>query len=73
MIKLNIPDWCAIGTEIEWNAPEITGMEWVKEIVHSYDMQGFFHGAHDCPMYYTKFEEYGKTVRLPKKSIERKV
>ena len=66
MFTITIPDWCVIGNVIEWSEPEITGMDWVKETIHSYGMDGFFHSAHNCPMYYTKFAEFGKTVRFPK-------
>ena len=65
MLTINIPEWCVIGSIIEWSEPEITGFNWVKETIHSYGVDGFFHSAHNCPMYYTKFEEFGKTVRLP--------
>lgn len=64
---INIPDWCKLGLEIEWYAPRQTGLEeWVKEKVIGYSYNGFFHQAHNCPIYETKFSEYGKTVRKVK-------
>lgn len=61
-----VPDWCVIGKFIEWNAPSVTGMKWVREKIVAYGVDGFFHQAINCPMYYTKFSEYGKTVREEK-------
>jgi hypothetical protein len=61
---IEIPDWCKIGTFIEWDAPHITGYNWVREKIVAFGYDGFFHQAQNCPMYFTKFAEYGKTVRL---------
>lgn len=63
---INIPDWCEIGTYIEWDAQHITGQRWVREKIIAFGYDGFFHQEHNCPMYFTKFSEYGKTVRLEK-------
>ena len=60
---IKIPDWCYIGKTIEWSARHITGNDWVEETIIAYGTDGFFHQAKNCPMYYTKFSEYGKTVR----------
>lgn len=64
---IEVPDWCKIGTYIEWHAPSTTGMDWVRERIIAYGVDGFFHQGSNCPMYYTKFSEYGRTVRLHKK------
>ena len=40
----------------KWN-----GLE--RKII-SYGNDGFFHQAHNCPVYYNKFSDLGKTVRL---------
>lgn len=63
---IKVPEWCRIGWTIEWNHPEETGMDWVQETIVAYGYDGFFHQAHNCPLYYTEFSEYGKTVRLSK-------
>ena len=63
-MTIEIPNWCRIGRYIEWNAPQITGNPWVREEIIAFGYDGFFHQAHNCPMYFTKFAEYGKTVRL---------
>lgn len=34
-----------------------------KKII-SYGNDGFFHQNHNCPVYYNKFSDLGKTVRL---------
>ena len=61
---IEIPSWCKIGTRIKWYNPDITGHDWVFERIISYGYDGFFHQAHNCPVYFTKFTEYGKTVEL---------
>ena len=38
--------------------------KWFKEKIISYGNDGFFHQNHDCPVYYNKFSDLGKTVRL---------
>ena len=60
---IEIPDWCVIGKTIEWYAPHITGIEWVRDKIISFGYDGFFHQEHNCPVYYTNFSEYGKTVK----------
>lgn len=62
-MTISVPDWCLIGEYIEWNNPIVTGEEWVREEIISYGYDGFFHQSHNCPVYYSKFDEYGKTVR----------
>lgn len=62
-MTIEIPDWCIIGKIIEWNRPDLTGAEWTDEKIISYGVDGFFHQEHNCPVYYTKFSEYGKTLR----------
>ena len=62
-MTIDVPDWCIIGKYIAWNAEEITGVEWAREQIYAYGVDGFFHRAHNCPMYFTKFSEYGKTVK----------
>ena len=63
---INIPDWCIKGKTVEvlmYNKD--TGQrEWFKEKIISYGVDGFFHQAHNCPMYFTEFSEYGKTVKV---------
>lgn len=63
-MTIEIPNWCRIGRYIEWNAPQITGNPWVREEIIAFGYDGFFHQAHDCPLYFTEYSEYGKTVRL---------
>ena len=62
-VTIEVPDWCVIGKTIEWYAPHITGIEWVRDKIISFGYDGFFHQGHNCPVYYTKFSEYGKTVK----------
>ena len=62
-MQINVPDWCQIGKHIAWSNEQITGMPWVHEVIYAYGVDGFFHRSHNCPMYFTKFSEYGKTVK----------
>ena len=63
-MNISIPEWCKIGLFVEWCAPKVTGLdEWVREEIIGYTYDGFLHQAHNCPMYETKFSEWGKTVR----------
>ena len=39
---IEVPDWCVIGKIIEWNAPHITGYEWVRDEIISFGYDGFF-------------------------------
>ena len=61
---ITIPSWCKIGAWIKWYASDVTGCDWVREKIIGYGYDGFFHQAHNCPLYFTKFSEYGKTVIL---------
>lgn len=60
---VNVPDWCVINKRICWNAPEITGYKWVYEYIISYGVDGFFHKSAYGPVYFTKFSEYGNTIK----------
>lgn len=62
-MTINIPDWCVIGKWISWSNEAVTGAKWVREKIISYGVDGFFHQASYCPVYYSKFTEYGKTVK----------
>lgn len=60
---IEVPDWCVLGKTIEWHAPEITGNEWVRDKIIAFGYDGFFHQEYNCPIYFTRFDEYGKTIR----------
>ena len=62
-ITIEVPDWCLLGMTVLWHAPHITGYDWVEEEVISYGYDGFFHKGPNCPVYYSKFTEYGKTIK----------
>lgn len=65
---IEIPNWCKIGRLVEIKDIRcIRGDDknhWYKECIISFGYDGFFHKAYNCPVYYTEFEEFGKTVRL---------
>jgi hypothetical protein len=60
---LQVPAWCHIGEWIEWHNPKITGMQWAKERIIGYGDGGFYHQAHNCPVYFTKWSECEGTIR----------
>ncbi len=60
-MTLTIPDWCRIGATVEY---QYRPGEWVEETVHSYGTDGFFHQAYGCPMYYSAYSDFGRTIRL---------
>ena len=62
-MTIEVPDWCQIGTLVLWSDEETTGEEWVVEEITAYGVDGFFHQGFMCPEYYTKFDEWGKTVK----------
>ena len=62
-MTIEIPDWCLIGKTIQWSARHYTGRDWVEEKIIAFGYSGFFHQAKNCPIYFTEFSEYGKTVR----------
>jgi len=65
-IIIEVPSWCTIGTWVEWSCPSITGCKWVHEKIISYGYDGFYHQYPNCPIYYSKFSDLGKTIRLIK-------
>lgn len=72
-MTIEIPDWCIIGKTIEWNRPDLTGTKWVREEILSFGYDGFYHRACNCPVYYSEFSEYGKTVRECKEKRRKKI
>lgn len=62
---IEIPEWCVIGKIIEWKTFDSNygKLKWFKEKIISYGCDGFFHQAYNCPVYYSKFSDYGKTIR----------
>ena len=72
-MTIEIPDWCIIGKTIEWNRPDLTGIEWVREEILSFGYNGFYHQSCNCPVYYTEFSEYGKTIRECKEKRRKRI
>ena len=63
---LNIPEWAKIGHFIEFLMYDKNygKMRWYREKIISYGNDGFFHKANNCPVYYNRFSDLGKSVRL---------
>ena len=62
---INVPDWCVIGKFIEFKMwdENYEKYNWFKDKIISYTGDGFYHQAHNCPIYHNKFSDYGKIVR----------
>lgn len=66
---MEIPDWSIIGKTIEWYNPHLVVFAnddpWFKEKNIAFGIDGFFHQWEDYPIYFSKYAEYGKTIREP--------
>ena len=65
---IELPRWARIGnTVLVKDVDMIRGdnpTHWYTEKIISFGYDGVFHQAPACPVYYTKFDEYGKTIKL---------
>jgi len=65
---IKLPSWARIDAEILIkDVNMIRGADpekWYPERITAFGYDGVFHQAHNCPEYYTKFSEYGKTIKL---------
>lgn len=63
-----LPPWARIGVWVLIkDVQRIRGddpNEWWSEKIVGFGYDGVFHQACNCPVYYTKFSEYGKTIKL---------
>lgn len=64
---IEIPDWARIGKDIEVKDVDLIRGDdrnvWYKERIISFGYDGVFHQAYNCPIYYTKFKQFNKTIR----------
>lgn len=69
-ITIELPTWARIGaTVLVKDYDCIRGdnpKHWYREKIIAFGYDGVFHQAHNCPMYYTEFSEYNKTIKLEK-------
>ena len=67
---INVPEWASIGNFVMVKDVEcIRGKDqnkWYREKILGYGYDGIFHQATNCPVYYTRFSEYGKTIKADK-------
>lgn len=75
-MTIEVPEWCVIGKKIQWK--DMYGVatddrSWCTDTIISFGYDGFFHQAHNCPVYYSKFDEYGKTIREVKSESGKKI
>ena len=63
---INVPEWAEIGKFIEYRMYDKNHgkMRWFREKIISYGNDGFFHQDYNCPVYYNRFSDLGKSVRL---------
>ena len=65
---IELPDWARIGVQVlVKDIHKIRGDNrnaWYTETIIGFGYDGVFHQAHNCPIYYTKFDEYGKIIKL---------
>ena len=63
---IELPDWAIIGKVIlVKDVHYIRGenQSWYKEKIVAFGENGIFHQASNCPMYFTPFSEWGKTIK----------
>ena len=67
-MTIELPDWARIGmTVLIKDTNKVRGDDsnaWYTETIIAFGYDGVFHQAHNCPMYFTEFTEYGKTIKL---------
>lgn len=67
-MTIELPDWARIGmTVLIKDTNKVRGDDsnaWYTETIVAFGYDGVFHQAHNCPMYFTEFTEYGKTIKL---------
>lgn len=65
---IELPSWARIGaTVLVKDTKMIRGdspNNWYTEKIISFGYNGVFHQAKDCPVYFTEFKQYGKTIKL---------
>ena len=68
MTTIEVPDWAKIGRIIlirdknciRGNNPD----RWYREKILPYGLDGIFRQGHNCPVYYSKFDEFGVNIKL---------
>ena len=65
---IELPDWARIGAEVLVKDTKMTRgdrpNDWYIEKIIAFGYDGVFHQAKNCPMYFTEFNQYGKTIKL---------
>jgi len=65
-MTIELPEWARIDTIVMIKDTEcIRGDDpnhWYQEHIISFGYDGVFHQDYACPVYYTKFDAYGKTI-----------
>ena len=67
-MTIELPNWARIGAEVlvkdTWMIRGDNPKEWYVEKIIAFGYNGVFHQAHNCPIYFTEFNQYGKTIKL---------
>lgn len=67
-MTIELPDWARIGMQVLVRDTKLIRGDnpnhWYTEKIVAFGYDGVFHQAKDCPMYFTEFKQYGKTIKL---------
>lgn len=66
-MTIELPGWARIGDYVLVRDYDCSRgpdpKQWYKERIIAFGYDGVFHQEHNCPVYYTKFSEYGNTIK----------
>lgn len=67
-MTIELPDWARIGAQVLVKDTKMirgdNSNNWFTERIIAFGYDGVFHQAKYCPIYFTEFKEYGKTIKL---------
>ncbi len=67
-MTIELPSWARIGLMVYVKDVNcIRGdnpNHWFRERIVAFGYDGVFHQAHNCPMYYSHFKDYGDKILL---------
>ena len=67
-MTIELPNWARIGAKVLVKDTKMirgdSPNNWYVEKIIAFGYDGVFHQAKDCPIYFTEFKQYGKTIKL---------
>lgn len=67
-MTIKLPNWARIGAKVLIKDTEMMRGDspdyWYTEKIIAFGYDGVFHQVEGCPIYFTEFEQYGKTIKL---------